>query len=184
MDMMPEFHWISDDIFTVTAFLDSEDCQSFIRASESSGFHEAPIDSFFGPTMAKEARNNSRAIRDDLELAQRFWRRSAPYIPATLGGHRAVGINERFRFYRYDPGQTFRWHRDGFFERANGERSRLTFMVYLNDDFEGGETNFERVAIRPATGMALFFVHHLLHEGAVVTRGHKYVLRTDVMYSG
>jgi prolyl 4-hydroxylase len=57
-------------------------------------------------------------------------------------------------------------------------------MVYLNDDFDGGHTRFEDAIICPAAGMALFFAHHLLHEGAVITRGRKYVLRTDVMYSG
>ena len=30
--------------------------------------------------------------------------------------------------------------------------------------------------------MALIFDHFLLHEGAAVTRGRKYVLRSDVMY--
>jgi hypothetical protein len=57
-------------------------------------------------------------------------------------------------------------------------------MVYLNDDFEGGETRFQRVTIRPMVGMALCFVHHLVHEGAEVLCGRKYVMRTDVMYSG
>ena len=42
-------------------------------------------------------------------------------------------MNERLRFYRYDIGQQFDWHYDGYFERDNGERSYLTLMVYLND---------------------------------------------------
>jgi hypothetical protein len=36
--------------------------------------------------------------------------------------------------------------------------------------------------VRPATGLALVFMHRQLHEGAEVVRGRKYVLRTDVMY--
>ena len=63
-------------------------------------------------------------------------------------------MNERFRFYRYDLGQTFRWHRDGYFERPNRERSRLTLMVYVNDDFEGGHTRFEEALIKPVKGTA------------------------------
>jgi hypothetical protein len=39
-------------------------------------------------------------------------------------------------------GQKFAPHFDGFFRRSNGERSQLTFMVYLNADFTGGETKF------------------------------------------
>ena len=33
----------------------------------------------------------------------------------------------------------FDWHYDGCFERENGERSFLTFMVYLNEGFAGGD---------------------------------------------
>ena len=50
-----------------------------------------------------------------------------------------VGLNERLRLYRYDVGQQFDWHMDGYYERDNGDRSFFTFMVYLNDGFEGGE---------------------------------------------
>ena len=34
----------------------------------------------------------------------------------------------------------------------------------------------------PETGLALFFVHQIRHKGQPVTKGRKYVLRTDVMY--
>jgi len=47
---------------------------------------------------------------------------------------------------------------------------------------EGGATNFKDISIKPETGMALIFKHELLHEGAKVTAGLKYVLRSDVMY--
>jgi predicted 2-oxoglutarate/Fe(II)-dependent dioxygenase YbiX len=181
---MPEYEWVSDDIFTLSHFLEASECEAYIHVSESLGFGDAPIESSFGPIIMKDVRNNSRALADDPCLAELVWKRASLYVPQTLAGHRAVGVNERFRFYRYDPGQTFRWHRDGYFERPNRERSRLTLMVYLNDDFEGGQTRFEQAVIIPVKGTALFFVHHLLHEGAEISRGRKYVMRTDVMYSG
>ncbi len=58
-------------------------------------------------------------------------------------------------------------------------------MLYLNDDFTGGATDFHDFAasVTPRTGMALLFQHMLLHEGATVLTGVKYVLRTDVMYA-
>ena len=55
-------------------------------------------------------------------------------------------------------------------------------MIYLHDNFEGGETTFKGISIRPKQGMALLFLHNLYHEGSEVTKGVKYVLRTDVMY--
>ena len=88
-----------------------------------------------------------------------------------------MGVNERLRFYRYDVGQQFEWHYDGHFERDNGERSFLTFMVYLNEGFVGGETSFADLPfpatlpsgkVVPRTGMALVFAHALLHKGEPV----------------
>lgn len=82
---------------------------------------------------------------------------------------------------------------DGYFERDNGERSFFTFMVYLNEDFEGGRTSFadfsspkrryDGVSIIPRKGMALLFHHPIMHRGDPVTKGRKYVLRSDVMFA-
>jgi hypothetical protein len=70
--------------------------------------------------------------------------------------------------------------------RANGEQSQFTFLVYLNDGFEGGATAFREsrgsLLVTPERGKALVFYHRQLHEGLPVVRGRKYVLRIDVMY--
>jgi predicted 2-oxoglutarate/Fe(II)-dependent dioxygenase YbiX len=178
-----EYQWIADDIFTVTDFLSSAECDAYVSQSESIGFADAPINAGFGRyVVAKDWRDNTRVVTDDSALAGKIWERAKDYVPEVVDRSRVVGLNERFRFYRYDPGQSFKWHSDGCFRRPNGERSKLTFMVYLNDDFDGGETLFENAVIKPLKGMALCFAHPLLHEGAKVVRGRKYVLRTDVMY--
>ena len=132
--------------------------------------------------MRPDIRNNQRVIVDEEDRAEDLFRRASDYLPKVQGDWQLAGINERLRFYRYDPAQLFEWHRDGYFERANRERSRTTFMIYLNDDFEGGQTSFDGCAIEPQQGMALFFDHQLLHKGEPVTSGRKYVLRTDVMF--
>ncbi len=66
--------------------------------------------------------------------------------------------------------------------RSDKEMSLLTFLMYLNDDFHGGETEFPWQKIKPMRGSALIFPHRLSHQGAPVISGVKYVLRTDVMY--
>jgi predicted 2-oxoglutarate/Fe(II)-dependent dioxygenase YbiX len=180
---------VPDLIFTVDDFLAPDECARYIAISESGGYADAPITTSAGPRMRPEVRNNARVIADDPALAAALWPRLAPHVPARIEGAVPVGINERFRFYRYDPGQTFAWHMDGYYERDRGDRSQLTFMVYLNDGYAGGETNFDlryphgAVSVVPKAGMALLFVHHLLHEGAPLREGRKYVLRSDVMYS-
>lgn len=121
-------------------------------------------------------------IVDDAARARDLWQRVQGQIPAVMRYRQAIGLNERLRFYRYDPGERFAAHVDAPFRRANGEESLLTFMIYLNDGFAGGETTFSDVSVRPERGMALVFEHWLKHEGAAVTSGRKYVLRSDVMY--
>lgn len=179
---MPDYNWITDEIFTVSDFLTPAECTTCIQLAEATGFSDAPINTAFGPQLRQDVRNNTRVMINDHVRAGQLWQRSIDYIPLVLGNCVAVGINERFRFYRYDVGQQFDWHYDGAFERPTGERSRLTFMIYLNEDFEGGQTSFENAVVVPKTGLALFFVHQIRHKGQPVQRGQKYVLRTDVMY--
>src|SRR5262249_7597224 len=96
-----------------------------------------------------------------------------------------VGVNERIRCYEYSSGQRFAPHSDGAFFRDDSERSWYTYIIYLNEEFEGGETIFfvePEIVIRPRTGSGLFFPHPIIHEGAAVKSGVKYAMRTDLMY--
>ena len=179
---MPEYQWINDDIFTVTDFFTPEECQEWIEFAETIGFSDAPINTGSGPMMRPDIRNNQRVMIDDMPRADELLRRSEEYLPKVQGHWRLAGVNERLRFYRYNVGQQFDWHFDGYFERESGERSRLTFMVYLNDDFDGGQTSFDNCVVEPQRGMALFFVHQIRHKGEPIRKGRKYVLRTDVMF--
>jgi prolyl 4-hydroxylase len=173
-------------VFLVRNFLSPEECDRFIALSEQAGYEDATITTAAGFVMRKDIRDNARLMVDDPALAAALWDRARPFLPAEWFGWQVAGFNERFRYYRYDVGQRFAPHSDGTFERANGERSHFTFMVYLNDDFEGGATAFYQsrvpLQVRPERGAALGFYHRQLHEGQAVVRGRKYVLRTDVMY--
>ncbi len=173
-------------IWVIRDFMSPVECRTWIELAESSGFSDAPITTARGQVMNTSVRNNRRVMIDSHERAERLWKRLAPAFAVRASSSIApLGINERIRFYRYDPGQRFRPHLDGAFHReGTGERSLYTFMVYLNDDFEGGETRFYEHGhvVVPETGMALLFIHRQLHEGCTVTKGTKYVLRSDVMY--
>lgn len=180
---------IEGQIWTIDNFFSSQECEDFSARSEERNYEKAAISTAHGAMLRPEIRNNDRVIWDDKELARDLWPRVASIVLDPLENRRAVGLNERLRFYRYDVGQTFRPHYDGAFTRDNGEVSQVTLMIYLNDGFSGGQTNFDlrypygEKSVAPKQGMALLFLHHLRHEGAPVLAGRKYVLRTDVMYS-
>jgi len=168
--------------FTIDGVLSPEECARTIAWADGLGFDEAPVTTARGFERIPSVRNNTRVMIDHEDFAARLWRRVQPVVPAHLGPWRAVGLNERLRIYRYGQGQYFKPHLDGAFARSATERSQFTMMVYLNDDFTGGETAFSGELVAPAPGRALFFLHRQLHEGRTVETGFKYVLRTDVMY--
>ncbi len=180
-----EFQTHDRGIFIVDGVLSALECEQLVGATEATGYESAPITTPWGFEMRPEIRNNTRVMEDDHDRAGWLWDRLARWIPRERWSLHAVGLNERFRYYRYHPGQYFEWHRDGAYRRNVHEVSQLTLMVYLNGDFEGGQTEFEHAEpVRPRQGRALVFEHGLRHRGAPVDVGTKYVMRTDVMYRG
>jgi hypothetical protein len=172
-------------VFTIAGVLAAPECTATIAQIEQLGFEDAPITTPRGFVMRPDIRNNKRVMFDDMALAADLFARIREALPAQLCDRRPVGVNERFRCYRYEPGQRFARHYDGAYARSATERSELTLMVYLNEGFTGGTTAFHdfNVEATPRTGAALLFQHQLLHEGCVVRAGVKYVLRSDVMYA-
>jgi hypothetical protein len=169
---------------TIAGVLAPAECAGLIDRIDRLGPTTAPITTPHGPVMRTDVRNNERVMFDDPGLARELFARLERAIAPRLCGMRAIGANERFRCYRYGPGQRFGLHYDGAFRRSARERSLLTLMVYLNEGFTGGATAFHDwdVRVAPRTGLALIFQHQLLHEGCELIEGTKYVLRSDVMY--
>jgi prolyl 4-hydroxylase len=176
---------LTDTIFTVEDFLTRQECLDTIVKSEGIGYELAKVNTASGAKVRTDIRNNSRAFYKSEELAQALWDKLQPLLPAplaSLANSTAIGLNELFRFYRYQRGHQFKGHFDESYIRNDRESSYFTFMVYLNDNFQGGDTAFRSLSIQPRQGMALVFLHSLYHEGSEVTQGVKYVLRSDVMY--
>jgi prolyl 4-hydroxylase len=193
---------LASGIYLLEGFLSRAICQQLIDYAEQCGFEEAMVNVGNGQQrMVKEVRNNQRVIVKDFKLAEQLWQRAAPMITETFPmnrvasspeaiefaaqgrAYRPISVNEMFRYYKYEMGERFNRHRDGSYVRTTTERSHLTFMVYLNEDFEGGETEFDDLTVVPKTGDALLFHHPIKHTGCEVTKGVKYALRSDIMFS-
>ncbi|WP_375380621.1 prolyl hydroxylase family protein [uncultured Sphingomonas sp.] len=188
---MHDVAWLAENVCVADDFLSGSECAALIARSEALRYEAALVSKRSGPIIDVNIRNNDRVILDDPMYASELWEKLRNIVPATF--HRiwhACGINERLRFYRYEPGQYFDWHSDGSFWRSQREESHFTFMVYLNEDCEGGETTFrglpdhphQDLVVTPKKGMALIFRHPLWHRGSEVRHGRKYVLRSDIMY--
>ena len=78
--------------------------------------------------------------------------------------HKSMGVNERFRFLRYDQGMFFKPHFDGAYVVPNSEplqETKITLQLYLNEGFKGGSTTFmgsdKNIECVPKIGKALLF---------------------------
>ena len=179
---------LAEDVFEVPDFLSVQECSALVAESEAHGYSEAGVGE--AQQRIEMIRNNDRIVLFDPEWADEFESRLLSLGLPVFDGQSAIGFTRCWRFYRYGPAQRFKTHRDGCVEER-GLRSRLTFMIYLNDGFEGGSTRFRRnswevgqpaLEVRPQLGKALLFVHERWHEGALVMKGMKYALRTDILY--
>ena len=58
-------------------------------------------------------------------------------------------------------------------------------LIYLNDDYEGGNTKFlfdNEISIIPKIGLICLMDQNILHEVPKLVSGIKYVIRTELMY--
>ncbi|KAK9721878.1 hypothetical protein K7432_003107 [Basidiobolus ranarum] len=199
--------------FLLKDVLTLSECKQIISAAESVGFTpDMPIVGTASESISVLAHNFFWLA--DTPFLDHIFDRCKAHFPTSVGdGELAVGLNSRWRVYRYVPGAIYRIHLDGswpasgldpvtgayLYDAYEGKRySRLTFLIYLNDEFEGGGTTFftpnaepgfmDARAVAPRTGSILCFPHgdavgSLLHEGSPVLRGAKYVIRADVLYN-
>lgn len=165
--------WTIPDVYAAT------ECREFVELIER-----------WGPAIATNNpiyRDQDRVMRDDVAIASDLFRRLQPHLPERMGPLRLVGLNERLRFYRYNPGQQFPPHTDHWYWPSETRVTLHTVLVYFNDDFEGGETRFlEQLddVVVPQAGSVAIFQHKIRHEGCAVRTGTKYAMRTDVIYEG
>ena len=130
--------------FILTNVLTPSECAQFIRIAEQIQYTPDAVDGI----------DNIQWLASD-DITTHLFSRCETLLPAvipSINGYSCVlrGINARFRLFRYTPGSVYRPHIDGawpgsglvngcFSDDAFEDRlSKLTFLVYLNDGFDGG----------------------------------------------
>lgn len=179
-------------ILALPGFVPAEICDRLV-ARASPGLDRAEVyDPRTGQGRVNPIRDNSAFVFDlaatDLVLVVLRERM------ARTAGLPVSGL-EPSQVLRYRVGETFDWHVDFLDPAIPGQVSDLetrgqriaTLLLYLNDDFDGGETAFEAGAIRHRgrKGDALMWANTLprgepdrltRHAGLPPTRGEKWVL--------
>ncbi|CAK9005098.1 Fe2OG dioxygenase domain-containing protein [Durusdinium trenchii] len=187
--------------FQILDLMNADECEAFVDVLETLGFHTDAAVSL--PYSFRHMTNCNLCVPEFVD--ETLFRRCEHLLPS-IAGCRPLGLNAKFRCYRYQKGDYFKPHTDGswdgsritskgFQSDAYGDRhSQLTFLILLTEDYEGGCTRFlvgeddkDHVAVRTPKGGVLCFPHGYhpdspLHEGAEIHSGVKYIVRTEVLY--
>ena len=121
------------DLFT------QEECDSLIERANNIGWHRALTGGIY-----------YRSLMVDAKLSENIWQKIKHLCPETLTVNNntftPIGVNDHFRFSKYEKGGEFRTHLDGINVDSNNNRSMFTINIFLNDVnsglLEGGSTTF------------------------------------------
>ena len=97
-----------------------------------------------------------------------------------------VSWGEPLHVLRYAPGQQYRPHHDAHAFGPVEKRRIATALLYLNDAYEGGETNFPELGITVRGGVGDLLIFHnldsakmpdmrMIHAGLPITSGEKWL---------
>ena len=137
-------------------------------------------------TVSKE-----RDVDESIRKSETAWIRASedPVVDKLI--RKCISMTDRplsncedLQVLKYKPGGFYKPHQDTFAEDAN--RRMYTFIIALNDDYEGGETEFPNInkTYKLKRGNALFFdtlnnyeciTKSALHGGTPVTSGEKWI---------
>jgi hypothetical protein len=179
-------------IATATGLMSKAECDRLIERARPRLHRAGVYDHATGDEIVVDHRSNSTAeftlTEIDLHVVLLMARMSALLgLPSQCF--------ELMNILHYAPGQTFKPHFDFLYADEPGTAAVIqrlgqrivTLLVYLNEDYEGGETDFPRLgySFKGRTGDALMFANVrengapeplTLHAGLPPTSGEKWLL--------
>lgn len=182
--------------------LDDQLCQDILEEHKNLYFTESIVYDTDGSKINSDARTNSqvwlpsefeervhKCANDALlawsqQIAQEYPEvHHVMNLPGVKPGLETV--REPFSLLRYQFSQEYKYHVDApLFDCGEGienPKTRLISMViYINDDFKGGETQFHGRKYKPVKGRALVFPSNwnYPHRSCPVTEGEKLAIVT------
>ncbi len=192
LDIKPVTHKFKDlgaDILLVEGLLEPSFCDHVMQVAECCQFRPSSIlvnvvDTDVRSSGILPLGNNEGGLQ---ESTNQLLLRKIQIIQDMLFKHYGIKFPnaEMCSILRYLPGQNYKRHVDNlllasrFVEVANGIPTRdISVVGYLNDDFEGGETFFDRqnIKVKPQKGSVIVFPAYYTHphQSLPVIRGTKY----------
>lgn len=176
------------EMFSIPNFLTNEECDHIVSLTEKGSVRSSVAGTGTESIKYDEGRTSSTAVLLDTDpivsqVNQKMYAElgiEAPYSEPTQG-------------QIYEVGQEFRHHQDAFGKEAyhnhclaSGQRT-WTFMIYLNDVEEGGQTDFPTLqkTFSPVKGTAVVWKNSngtgsenpaALHAGLPVIKGRKVII--------
>jgi len=186
----------SDFIYQYDNFFTDEECDALVNTVESSELYKQ------NPEKKTRVRNN-RSL--NLSYIARFWDNNeldnTKIKEANLMAHNLIlrahqqyvndnkllkaymptyyhNLGGEYFYSYYDKSDYYDWH----FDASKFTEHVHSYIVYLNDDFVGGDTLFltQKMRVKPKHGSVLCFTcdFYSIHKGAKVTKGTKKILWT------
>jgi hypothetical protein len=170
-----------------------EDCY-LVRNAVSEAFCDKLIEEYSKPEVKKELPyigDGGEHIDLDIRNVQRLKLPLYAGIGATLT---AIGLNINYDIWKYDITHSnqseflmydvkgkYETHVDTFHQHSN-ETRKLTILVFLNDDFEGGkfyiQNGHKRTYPEQKKGTVLIFPSFMPHGVEPITKGVRYSIVT------
>lgn len=163
----------------VPGFLSDDECEAIRRAALRKGLSRSVVVRT-GTSTSRTSSTTFLAEADDPVVTTVFDK-----VTALLGATK--DRFENLQVIRYERGEEYKAHYDPCFKCDGNDKDlprEHTVLIYLNDDFGGGSTDFPEagVSVRPVKGMAAVFrslqdgriVRGSKHCGAPVTDGTKW----------
>lgn len=169
------------EILHYFAFFSAAECAYLIAAAEPLLQPNVVVDPRSGKLVSNPIRTSRGASFPFVDEDPAIHALNRRIAAATATDVRA---GEPLQILRYEVGEEYRPHLDALPGVEAGQQRVLTFLVYLKEDFEGGETDFPRLGLRfkGRIGDGLMFRNasadgrpddRLIHAGLPVKRGVK-----------
>lgn len=178
------------DINVIDKFLKDDECKKLIEMINNN-HTKSTVSSDDGSKYDNNSRTSSTSHFREEEYAKLITNKISAYLG--IKPSHAEPLQGQY----YQPGEYFKAHTDYFHhdtpgiyakhcEKKGGNRT-ITFMIYLNEDFKGGETYFtkNKLSIVPKAGRCVYWnsLHkdgtpneYTEHEGSTIQSGRKYIV--------